>query len=348
MPFLVSHHNRETLYAAGNKVLTSLDRGDHWREISPDLSTPAGGDRAVVPYGTITMIGESPIQPGLLYVGTEAGAVWVTKNNGTSWEKAGAGLPAKWVTRVIASQWDPATVYVAQSGYRTDDFTPYLYVSGDFGKTWRSIASNLPAECINVVREDPRNPNVLYAATDLGVYASLDRGGAWVSLASNLPSTPVEDLVVHPRDDEVVIGTHGRGVFVLDARPVQQWGEATKNGLRLFAPRPLAVRDADDIEPSRKRAEERLLFYLQSAQPLTIEITDADRHVVRRIAAQGRQGLNVAVWDGQIEDRSSPGGGWDGPVRMRYASPGRYRIRIAAGPFEDGGSISVTAYDRRY
>lgn len=347
-PFIVSHFNRETLYAGGNKLVTSLDRGDHWRAISPDLSTPPGGDRAVVPYGTITMIGESPIQPGLLYVGTEAGAVWLTKDNGASWAKVSDGLPAKWVTRVIASRWDPSTVYVALSGYRTDDFRPYLFASADSGKTWRSIAANLPAECVNVVREDPRNPNVLYVGTDLGVYASIDRGVSWVSLGSNLPSTPVEDLVVHPRDDEIVIGTHGRGVFVLDARPIQQWQEATKSGLRLLGLRPMAVRDGDDIEPSRTRAEERILLYLQNAQPLTVEIVDPDRHVVRRLTAPGRQGVNVVVWDGQVEDRSSPGGGWDGPVRMRYATPGIYRVRAAAGPWEDGGTVTVTRYDRRY
>jgi len=348
MPFVISHHNRETLYAGGNKLLMSLDRGDHWQAISPDLSEPAGGDRAVVPYGTITMIGESSVKPGLLYVGTEAGAVWLTKNNGATWTNVSGDLPRKWVTRVIPSRWNPATVYVGMSGYRTDDFRPYLYVSRDFGTTWRSIAANLPAESINVVREDPRNPNVLYVGTDLGVYASLDRGGSWVSLAANLPSTPVEDLVVHPRDDEIVIGTHGRGVFVLDARPVQQWSEATKSGLRLFAVRPTAVRDGDDIEPSRNRAEERLLFYLQNAQPVTIVITDPDRHVVRKLTVEGHQGLNALVWDGQVEDRSSPGGGWEGPMRLRYAAPGVYRVRIAAGPWEDGGAITVTRYSRRY
>ena len=112
-------------------------------------------------------------------------------------------------------------MYVSHTGFREDDFEKYLFVSNDFGATWRSLTDGLPSEPINVVREDPRNPKVLYVGTDLGVYVSLDLGTTWHSLCTNLPTTPVHDLVVHPRDREIVIGTHGRSVFVMDARPIQ-------------------------------------------------------------------------------------------------------------------------------
>jgi photosystem II stability/assembly factor-like uncharacterized protein len=121
----------------------------------------------------------------------------------------------------VASQHELGTVYVSQTGYREDDFRAYLFVSRDFGASWSSIVSNLPGESVNVIREDPRDPDALYVGTDLGVYVSLDRGGTWHSLCANLPATPVHDLVIHPRDDEIVIGTHGRSVFVAELDPIR-------------------------------------------------------------------------------------------------------------------------------
>jgi len=199
-PFLISHHNPLTLYVGGNVVLKSLERGDHWRPVSADLSDPGGGERAVVPFGTITMLAESPHQPGLLYAGTEGGTIWLTRNDGATWTKIGTGLPRKWVSRLVASQHEAGTVYAAFTGYREDHFDAYLFASDDFGATWRSIAGGIPSESVNVVREDPRNRDVLYAGTDLGVYVSLDRGASWLALCAGLPTTPVHDLVVHPRD----------------------------------------------------------------------------------------------------------------------------------------------------
>ena len=221
-PFFISRHNPLTLYAGANLVLKSLNRGDDWRAISPDLSDPAMGDRGVTPFGTITMLSESAFKAGLLYAGTEGGSIWLTHNDGADWEKLDQGLPDKWVSRVIASQHRIGTVYVSLTGFREDDFETYLYVSDDFGGTWRSIAGNLPAESINVIREDPGNPDILYVGTDLGVYVSLDGGESWLSLCANLPTTPVHDLLVHPRDNEMVIGTHGRSVFVLDVSAIRQ------------------------------------------------------------------------------------------------------------------------------
>jgi ligand-binding sensor domain-containing protein len=122
---------------------------------------------------------------------------------------------------VIASRHEEGTVYVSFTGYREDDFEKYLYSCTVFGKTWTSIAGNLPAESINVIREDPQDKNILYVGTELSVYVSLDRGQMWHSLSNHLPTTPVHDLVIHPRENEMVIGTHGRSCFVLDVKPIQ-------------------------------------------------------------------------------------------------------------------------------
>ena len=220
-PFIISHHNPLTLYVGGNKLLKSIDRGNHWKEVSPEfVKEPKLGNRGPVPLGVITSIAESHLQQGLIYVGLDNGQVHRTSDDGQTWTKCHDGLPKKWVSRVEASQHELGTVYVSLTGYRDDDFSTYLYRSTDQGATWRSIASNLPAESVNVIREDPRGPEVLYVGTDLGVYVSTNRGGSWQSLCASLPTTPVHDLAIHPIEHQLVIGTHGRSVFLLDAKTI--------------------------------------------------------------------------------------------------------------------------------
>ncbi|MCX6872223.1 MAG: hypothetical protein NTW21_00210 [Verrucomicrobia bacterium] len=222
-PFILSHYNPQTLYAGANRVFKSHNRGDQWTCISPDLTTNPGPEkRGDVPYGTITDISESELQNGLLYAGTDDGQVHVTRNDGSNWQKISHGLPDNWVSRVVASKYEVGTVFVSQTGYREDDFEKYLYMSTDFGKTWKSIAGNLPSEAINVIREDPVDKDILYVGTELGIYCSTDRGTTWHSLCNHLPTTPVHDIAVHPRQGDLVIGTHGRSAFVLDAKEIRK------------------------------------------------------------------------------------------------------------------------------
>ncbi len=227
-PYIISSHDPSTIYCGANRLFKSADRGDSWTVISPDLSTSPGPHRqGNVPYGTITTISQSPLEPGLLYVGTDDGNVQLTRDDGKNWTQLGAELPPQWVSRVVASAHQMQTVYVSLSGYRDDDFSTYLYVSQDFGRTWTSLAGNLPTESVNVVAEDPARKDVLYVGTDLGVYVSLNRGKTWHSLCNHLPTTPVHDLLIHPRDKELVIGTHGRSAFVLDVREILHLAEAS-------------------------------------------------------------------------------------------------------------------------
>jgi photosystem II stability/assembly factor-like uncharacterized protein len=176
------------------------------------------------------MISESRLQQGLIYVGTEGGSVWRTLDGGGEWERAQEGIPAKWVSRIIASVHEPGRAYLSQTGFREDDFESYLFRSDDFGDTWVPIVGNLPAESVNVIQEDPDVPDLLYVGTDLGVYVSGDGGSTWNSLCARLPTTPVHDLDVHPRDGDLVIGTHGRSVFVLDLAPVRRWFQEQTDG----------------------------------------------------------------------------------------------------------------------
>ncbi len=221
-PFFISHYGSSTLYCGANRLFKSTDRGDTWDVVSPDLSTrPEPERQGNVPFGTITTLSESPLREGLLVAGTDDGNVQITQDDGEHWTNVRAELPDKWVSRVVASRYHEETVYVTLTGYRDDDFSAYVYASSDFGKTWTSIAANLPAESINVIAEDPTSERVLYVGTDLGVYVSIDAGGSWHSLCNHLPTTPAHDLFVHPRENELVIGTHGRSVFVLDAKEIQ-------------------------------------------------------------------------------------------------------------------------------
>jgi hypothetical protein len=215
-PFIISHDDPLTLYMGGNRLIRSTDRGVTWEAISPDLSDSPEGSRGVVPFGTITMIAESPLVPGLLYVGTEGGSLWRTMDEGATWERVQDGLPAKWVSRVVASAHKEGRVYATHTGFREDDFRAYAFRSDDFGETWEAITGKLPCESVNVIGEDPRDPDVLYLGTDLGVYVSGNGGSTWYALSADLPTTPVHDLEVQPEAYELVIGTHGRSVFVLD------------------------------------------------------------------------------------------------------------------------------------
>jgi len=226
-------------YYGTNKFYRSLNKGDTLIAISGDLTN--GKKEGDVPYGTITTIAESPIRFGLLYVGTDDGNVQLSKDGGYTWtllnprltestarnksqkKVTTASMPTGlWVSRVTASQFKEGRVYVTLNGYRSDNFDPYLFVSEDFGSTWRSLGNNLPAEPINVIREDPKYDSVLYVGTDGGLYVSIDGGNNFMAWNNGLPkSVPVHDIAIQQRDNEIVLGTHGRSLYVAKLDSVQ-------------------------------------------------------------------------------------------------------------------------------
>ena len=233
-PFVLSPHSRNVLWFGTQKLWRSFDRGETWAPVSPDLtSSREPGD---VPFGTITTIAESPKRFGVLWVGTDEGKVWGSRDGGASWKDLSKGLAKeRWVTRVVASAHDEGTVYVSQSGYRNDDFAPYVWRSTDFGATWTSISAGLPAEPVNSVREDPKAAHLLWVATDAGAFVSLDRGATWNALTGGLPHVPVHDLAIQPTEGDVVLGTHGRSAFVAQAAPLRELTpEVAKEPLHAF------------------------------------------------------------------------------------------------------------------
>jgi photosystem II stability/assembly factor-like uncharacterized protein len=229
-PILISKHNQDVIYFGANKLFRSFNKADSLIAISHDLTN--GAKTGDVPYGTITTIAESPIRFGLLYVGTDDGNIQMSKDGGYSWTLLNAApskkgqtmvLPKElWVSRVLASQYKEGRVYVTLNGYREDDFTAYVYVSEDYGTTWTNIGKDLPAEPVNVIREDPKNEQILYVGTDGGLYVSFNRGQSYMLWNSGLPrSIPVHDIAIQERENEMVLGTHGRSLYIAKLDDVQ-------------------------------------------------------------------------------------------------------------------------------
>ena len=239
-PLILSPHNSNTVYFGGNHLFKSVNRGDTWRLISPDLSTnhpvktdPESGGltrdvTSAETHCTLITISESPITPGLIWTGTDDGNVHVTRNGGKTWTNVRGnikGVPDElWVSRVTASRYREGTTFVTFDGHRSDEFRPFVFKTTDFGKTWNSIAGNLPKdEPVYVITEDHRNPDLLFVGTEFSVFASVNGGGSWTRINGNLPTVAAHDLIIHPRENDLIVATHGRSVWILDdISPLQQ------------------------------------------------------------------------------------------------------------------------------
>jgi photosystem II stability/assembly factor-like uncharacterized protein len=219
---MISPHDNKTIYHGFQYLFESTDKGNSWKRISGDLTYNDKSRMGRTPYAinhqAITAIDESPLQKGLLYVGTDDGRVWVRNGAGATFQPIMKNIPSNaHVSRLVASKFNKNRIYLTLSNRREDDDRPYVYVSNDNGTTWKSIAGNLPVSPVNVIREDLQNPSILYCGTDMGVYVSNNGGFSWKSLQCNLPATvSVQDLFIHPRDKQLVIATYGRGVHVME------------------------------------------------------------------------------------------------------------------------------------
>ncbi len=221
-PIQISPHDPNTVYFGAQSLYRSRDRGETWEKVSADMSYNDKAKIGDVPHQLVITISESPKKKGLIYTGTDDGRLWASVDDGKEFRELTANLPKKqWIAKVVASQHDEGTVYVAQQGRYDEDFAARIYKSTDYGKTFKSIAGNIPGGPINMIREDPVSPNVLYAANDFGVYVTTNGGARWEVLGGNLPSVAVMDFIVHPRDRMLVIGTHGRGVWAIDVSQIK-------------------------------------------------------------------------------------------------------------------------------
>lgn len=247
-PYFISSFNSKTLYVAGNYVLKSTDMGDSWKKISGDLtrqidqnSLPMMGkmwppeavakNLSTSKFGNIFALAESPLKQGMIYAGTDDGLIWITENDGGDWTKYDkfTGVPdTTFVNYVLPSMHDANTVYACFDGRKnSSDFTPYLLKSTDKGKTWTSIASNLPSGTVYVIQEDHENPNILFIGTEWGVWTTIDGGKKWIQLKKGLPTIQVKDLTIQRRENDLVVATFGRGFYVLeDYSPLRELSES--------------------------------------------------------------------------------------------------------------------------
>ncbi|WP_373057386.1 glycosyl hydrolase [Zunongwangia sp. H14] len=300
-PILLSPHNQDILYMGSNKLLRSMNQGDDWTVISEDLT--AGGKEGNVPYGTLSTISESPLKFGLIYTGSDDGLVQVTKDGGGSWNNISSGLPENlWISRVIASEHKEERVYVTLNGYRWDDFTPYIYVSEDYGNTWKNIAGNLPLAPVNVIREDPENEDILYVGTDDGVYLSFDQGREWEPFSAGFVNVPVHDLRIQEDQNHLIVATHGRSLYLADISPISKMSKEKISKKLWIAP-------VADIQFSARwgnsysnwldpyTPETEFTFYSVSSGTATINIKAEKGLVLKSFEVEAEKGFNEVDYD---------------------------------------------------
>ncbi len=336
-PIALSPLNPKVVYFGGNVLFKSVDYGMSWQVVSPDLTTndtakqqSSGGpivvdNTAAEFHTTLLTIAPSPIDSSVVWVGTDDGNVQVTRDGGKSWSNTFSKVPGlkpnAWIPTVDASHFDAGTAYVAADHHQDDDYAPYAYMTTDYGRSWHSITGDLPksAAWVHVVREDPRNRNLLYIGTEMGVWASWDRGAHWRSIRGNVPVTPVRDIQIHPRDNDLLLATHGRGLYILDDITHLQKMDATQGAdVTMFDIR-TATRwnewSRDGNLGQRKWTGENplpgaLITYQLKAQPageVNITVTDKDGRTVRRLRRVADDaGMNRVSWDLRMDPPPAP------------------------------------------
>ncbi len=347
-PFFISSHNPAVVYFGGNRVLKSVKRGEEFNLISPDLSKKleakidtsirlTGGitvdATGAETYGTVVALEESPVRPGLIFAGTDDGNVWKSVNDGATWEsltaKFAAYLPNNgeaFVARIEASKFDTATFYVAFDNHRWGDFKPYLFVTTDGGKTFKSLVNNLPVggpgDFVHVIREDPHNRNLLFVGTSIGAYASIDRGVTWTKFTSNLPSVPVYDLQIHPRDHELIAATHGRSLWIVDIAPLEQMtATVAAKPVHLFEPKPAFQWGEGPTLGSSGNGNAQAFFATQNPAygasisyrvsgagggAARISIVDALGDTLQTLTGPGSAGLHTVTWAFGVTPKPQP------------------------------------------
>lgn len=330
-PILLSSHNQDILYLGGNKLMRSMNQGTNWTAISGDLTK--GGKKGNVAYGTLTTISESPFQFGLIYTGSDDGLVYLTKDAGGNWENISTNLPKDlWVSRVIASQHKKERIYVTLNGYRNDDFSIYAYMSNDYGKTWKNISSNIPISPVNVIREDPKNENILYVGTDNGAYVSFNQGQSWEAFSKGFPSVAIHDLAIQPEANHLLLGTHGRSIYKADIAPLQKMDASKMNqDIALFDIESMRYSGRwgssfgawyDTYEPSTSIA-----FYTNTSEEKTIKIFSENNIELNSIKVTADKGFNYANYDLTVTESSKEA--WlkeDAKLEIKKAANGKYYL----------------------
>ena len=347
-PLVMSPHDPKIIYAVGNKVFRSSNRGLTFEAAGPDLTSNANRDDIVTmgvkgsditiarndgiqTWPTIVSFAESPKRQGILYAGTDDGNVQVSRDTGRSWTNVTDRIPGlpkgAWVSEVAPSRFDEGTVYATFDAHRQNDFETYIYVSRDFGQSWRSVNGNLKGEVIKTITEDVKSPEVLYVGAETGLFVSLDRAQTWTRIKANLPTVRIDEIAIHPRDNAMILATHGRAIWILDhLEPIQEYAAAQSapSDAKLFSPPPSVMYR----RPSRDRNYEfwgDQTFYGENPPQAAViswvnrkpvgevklRISDATGHEVREIsgsvlADRNKAGIQSACWDLRVQPAPAP------------------------------------------
>lgn len=391
-PLLISPHDHRTLYFGANYLFRSTDRGDTWEKLGGDLTRAL--DRDILPimglngpgglgrhdgtaeFGNLSTIDESPLRRGLLYAGTDDGLLQVTRDGGRTWTRIDSfpGVPRMtYVSRVVASAHDEGTAYITLDGHRSNDFAPYVLRTTDYGRTFESITGGLPEGSVYVIREHARNPDVLFVGAEYGVFVSIDRGASWSVLDNGIGPAPVHDLVLHPRDNDLVVGTHGRGIYVLDdITPLERLADAAGTATAVvFEPRPATIhhpRPTTSLPGNRTYATSNppsgatLTYWMPPDTRPDVEarlvVLDGSGDVVRELPAPVDPGIHRVQWDLRHEPPpavQSPRGNEGGDdeeertPRQRqlqgpWVLPGTYAVELQLSA--DGGALRTASRTR--
>lgn len=385
-PMVRSPHDPRTIYYGGNKLFRTRDGGESWVVVSPDLtrnqewksipimgivrdSTTPSRDDGVSDYGTMTSVSESPRSQGVLLVGTDDGQVQLSTDGGAAWTNITARfkLPApRWVSKVLWSQHEARTAYVAFDGHYDDDLAPMVYRTTDGGITWSAVAGDLPVgHSVKTLAEHPSNRDVLFAGTEFGLYVTFDGGKRWAYVGGALPRVRIDDIAIHPKHRDLVLGTHGRSIIVLDdislfdkGAPVVASGEAALYPIRpvmqRFVTRVLPTPGARNFQAPNPPPGALITYALgvpasASDTVATLKVADAAGKVVRTLKVPAAAGIHRAAWD--LHNDRAPGvtdadEGWFGLPSGAWVPPGRYTVTLAARGREVSQPVDVSGDSR--
>jgi len=361
-PLLGSRHDPEVLYLAGNRVFELRGHGELWRAISPDLSAQDAARLNAVGsgaenFGVVYTLAESPLAKGLLWAGTDDGKLWVTEDGGGHWTDLSASVPApargRWISRIEPGHADAKVAYLAVDAHRAGEYRPLAFRTADLGRTWQPVASDLRADGpVKLVREDPANPQVLYAGTEFGLFASFDRGGHWQALGG-LPTVAVDDILVHPREKDLVVATHGRSLYILDdAAPLAQLTpDVAAKDAHLFPPRPALAahllpgfvdwQGTSGIYRGANPPEGAILTYWlkeDTGDPVKVAVEGPGERPVANLTGSSRAGLNRLTWDLMPSKDVLNEYGGEG---RKFVPAGEYKVKLSYGKAKSEQTLKV-------
>jgi photosystem II stability/assembly factor-like uncharacterized protein len=375
-PLMISAHDHMTIYYGGNHLFKSTDRGDTWSVLGEDLTTNANRDEmsilgrkiarnstvlsrddGVADWPCITTIAESPVKAGVLWVGTDDGNVQVSTDDGKHWSNVVShvmGLPKmSYVSRIEPSHTDAGTAYVTFDDHRSGDFAIYIYKTTNYGDSFVKLTNGIPQDAgtVHVIREDPVNPNLLFAGTEFGIFVSFDKGANWHRMKNGLPTVPVFDIQIHPREHDLILATHGRSIWIMDdisalekwddkvltsdvkfvggGRPAIEWKMANYRGFE----------GQSNFFASNAPNGVILDYFMKSGGPVQVKVTDKDGKQVRQINVPRTEAgvVNRTVWDMRADPPvlppagTGPGGGRGGRGGGRGGRGGAAVAEGAAG-----------------